>query len=87
MTNGNQVYTYSWDVLNAPKLLQKYGLPAKSIAEQIVCNTDFVIVTLKTNFNDKWDRKHWIFTKRSTSYTHAFNVFDAPEYGPAIMQL
>lgn len=87
ITNGNQVYTYNWDLLNPPKLIQKYGLPANSHAEQIVCNTDFVIVTAITDFESHFDRKHWVFTKRSTSYTHAYNVFDAPEFGPAIMQL
>lgn len=40
----------------------------------------------KALIDDKLVRKVWIFTERSTSYTHAYNAFDAPEYGPAIMQ-
>ena len=28
MTNGNQIYTYEWDNINPPKLIQKYGLMA-----------------------------------------------------------
>ncbi len=31
ITNGNQIYTYIWDILSAPKLIQKFGLPAHSI--------------------------------------------------------
>lgn len=30
ITNGNQIYTYSWDVINPPKLIQKFGLLAGS---------------------------------------------------------
>ena len=86
ITNGNQIYTYEWDVTNPPKLIQKYGLMAGSYVEQLVCNTDFVIVTSKGDIDGKIHRKHWIFSKSTPSYTHAFNVFDAPDLGPAIMQ-
>lgn len=30
ITNGNQIYTYEWDVTNPPKLIQKFGLMANS---------------------------------------------------------
>lgn len=47
ITNGNQIYTYSWDVINPPKLIQKFGLLAGSYVEQLVCSVDFVIVTTR----------------------------------------
>lgn len=39
MTNGNQIYTYEWDNINPPKLVQKFGLMAGSLVEQLVCDT------------------------------------------------
>lgn len=47
MTNGNQIYTYSWDVMNPPKLIQKYGLMGGAYIEQLVCDTDFIIITAR----------------------------------------
>lgn len=59
---------------------------AGAYIEQLVCDTEFIIVTARTELDGKPQRKHWIFSRQSSSYTHAFNVFDAPAYGPAIMQ-
>ena len=39
MTNGNQIYSYEWDIINPPKLVQKYGLMAGAYIEQLVCDT------------------------------------------------
>lgn len=86
LTNGNQIYTYEWDVINPPKLIQKYGLMAGAYIEQLVCDTEFIIITARSVVDGEVQRKHWIFSRSSSSYTHAFNVFDAPPYGPAIMQ-
>lgn len=86
MTNGHQIYTYEWDIVSPPKLVQKYGLIANSYVEQLVCNTEFIMILSSTEIDGVFRRNHWIFSRRSTSYTHAFNIFDAPDYGPAIMQ-
>lgn len=48
LTNGNQIYSYEWDNINPPKLIQKYGLMSGAYVEQLVCNTEFVIITART---------------------------------------
>lgn len=30
ITNGNQIYTYEWDIISPPKMIQKYGLIGNS---------------------------------------------------------
>lgn len=51
MTNGNQIYTYEWDNMNPPKLIQKYGLMAGTYVEQLVCDTEFIIVTTNAHID------------------------------------
>ena len=44
--------------------------------EQLVVDENFVIIQSKAIVDDQYERKVWIFSRRSPSYTHAFGSFD-----------
>lgn len=84
-TNGNTIYQFEWDVTNPPTLTAKYTLIPNSKVEQIFVDYNFVVATVDSVINDELVRRTWIFTKRTLSYLHAYNVFHAPIDSPHLI--
>ena len=80
VANQNVVYQYEWDASHTSTLVNKYVLISGSEVEQLVVDANFVIIQSKALIDDQYDRKVWIFSRRSPTYTHAFGSFEAPAH-------
>lgn len=47
---------------------------------------NFIIIHAIAQIDDKPDRRTWIFSRRTLSYTNAFGSFETPMNSPAIIQ-
>lgn len=75
MSNENTIYQFEWDVATPPVLTNKYTLVPKSTVKQLFLDYNFVIAVTDSVIDGQLARRSWIFTKRSTSYLNAYNVF------------
>lgn len=72
----NNIFQYEWEASRSATLVNKYVLMSGSEIEQLVVDENFVIIQSKAIVDDQYERKVWIFSRRSPSYTHAFGSFD-----------
>lgn len=66
-------------------LLAKYSIMAGSVVEELLMDEDFVIVQAKAMVDTEIERRTWIFTRNTLSYTNAFGAFKEPSFGPSII--
>ena len=79
VANDNTIYQYEWDTSVAlPTLVNKYSIIGGSVVEEILVDADFVIVQATTIIDDQYNKKIWVFSRRTRDYTHAFGAFDTP---------
>ena len=84
-SNDNTIYQFVWDVTVPPVLVTKYALMANSVVEDLLVDESFVIAQVLETVNGEKERRTWIFSRRTLSYTNAFGSFKEPSFGPSFI--
>lgn len=82
VANDNTIYQFEWDVASPPTLVNKYALMAGSEVEKMVMDDHLIIVQARAKVDEGIDRRVWVFSRRTASFTNAYAAFKISPMGP-----